>query len=69
MASKRWSHCLTKGGSVETLTEDEILESYYPYWSARLREVGKEHLISNRRCIEDWCIGNWAWEAKDENNG
>ena len=31
------------GGHIETLSEDEILEEYYPYWSGKMiRKYGQE---------------------------
>lgn len=47
---------------VEILTEDEVLSSYWDYWTTRMREVGREHLISKERCIEDWVTIHWAME-------
>jgi hypothetical protein len=47
-----------------TLSEARIIKEYYPYWSARMREVNKEHLINRENCIEDWVMLHWAWRGK-----
>jgi hypothetical protein len=52
------------GDMVEILTEEEVLKSYFPYWSERMTEVGKERLISKESCIEDWMIVHWAVEIR-----
>ena len=49
-----------------TLTEAEILGQYYPSWVDKLKKVGKEHLISDERCIADWVAEHWAEEVDYE---
>lgn len=44
------------------ITEEQILDTYYPFWSGELRKLGREDLISEKNCIEDWVVVNWAWE-------
>lgn len=51
-------------GWVETITEEKILEEYYPYYYERMKEVGKEDEISKERCIEDFLTIHWGWEVK-----
>jgi hypothetical protein len=63
--TKRWS--ITFPGEfgqdvVETFTEEQILKSYYTYWSTKMIENGKGDDISKEKCIEDWCTVHWAWE-------
>ena len=52
---------------VETLSEDEIIAQYYPYWSGRMIEkYGQEEFDktwSKKECIEDWVVVHWAWES------
>jgi len=52
---------------VETLSEDEIIAQYYPYWSGRMIEkYGQEEfdkIWSKKECIEDWVVVHWAWES------
>ena len=55
---------------VETLSEDEIIEEYYPYWSGKMIEkFGQEEFDKSwtkADCIDDWVVVNWAVEAKNE---
>lgn len=44
-------------------TEEQILIDYFPYWAKKVREVGREHMISAENCIEDWVAVNWAEEV------
>lgn len=46
----------------ETLSEQEILDQYYDYWSSKmiLPWFNGNEDISKEKCIEDWCIVHWA---------
>lgn len=44
------------------MTEEEILTSYWDYWSGKMKEVGRVNDITQTNCIEDWCVGHWATE-------
>lgn len=53
------------------MTENEILEKYYPYWAQQamrhnenLREGQTLIPITPKACIEDWIIVHWATEVK-----
>ena len=50
---------------VETKSEQEILEEYWPYWYDKMcKKFAKEHVdatYSFEDCLEDWVIINWAW--------
>lgn len=48
-----------------TLTEDEIIQDYWDWWTFKMHEVGKESEISRELCIEDWITTHWAWEVFD----
>ena len=48
---------------IEILTEDEIIASYWEYWSGKMKEIGKEAEATRDRCIEDWCVVHWAVEV------
>lgn len=54
---------------VETLSEDEIIAEYYPYWSSKMIEkYGKEQFEKTwceRDCISDWVIIHWAEESDE----
>jgi len=67
---KYWTICFPGecGQHVEeTWSEEQILKSsYYKNWVLKMTQANKHDLISNERCIEDWCTVHWATEAKDE---
>jgi hypothetical protein len=56
---------------VVTLSEAQILEVYKDYWQERMiAKFGKEHFEANytdKDCIEDWVVVNWAWEVNEQN--
>lgn len=43
--------------------EDDILRDYFPYWSTKMRYVGKYELINLENCIKDFCVVHWATEV------
>jgi hypothetical protein len=51
-------------GKVITVTEQEIIDQYYPYWEAQIARVGKSDLATYDNCIEDWVAENWAVKVK-----
>ena len=61
---KRWKYIRPYGEYEKT--ELEILAEYFECWSAEMRKNGREDIISEKRCIDDWVVTNWAWEVKDE---
>lgn len=46
------------------ITEAQIIEQYFPYWSQRMEAVNKKHLINYQRCIEDFCVLHYAFEVE-----
>jgi hypothetical protein len=48
---------------VERLTEDQIIEQYYKYWSMKMIENCPGEPITRERCIEDWVTVHWAMEV------
>ena len=54
---------------VQTMSEDEIREEYYPWWKERMiKKYGEEEFNktwSFEECLEDWIAIHWAWEVKD----
>jgi hypothetical protein len=44
----------------ETLSEKEILNDYWNYWSNKMAELDQHHLITKENCIDDWCVIHWA---------
>lgn len=56
------------GDKIVTLTEREILDSYWQYWLRRMLEAGNGPAeCTEENCIDEWCIVHWAWEVKDGN--
>ncbi|MCX6783271.1 MAG: hypothetical protein NTZ20_04795 [Candidatus Levybacteria bacterium] len=53
------------------ITDEQIINDYYPYWESRMiKKFGEGHeLITRENCIEDWIIINWAWEKINESYG
>lgn len=49
---------------VHTYTRQEILDAYYDSWKKKMIKVGKEHLISEDNCVQDWVVVNWAREVE-----
>lgn len=48
------------------ITEDQIIEQYWPFWSEKMKEIHGENspLITRANCIDDWAVVNWAVEKK-----
>jgi hypothetical protein len=63
---RRWSYVEPTDDGVTpvevTMTEKEILDIYWEYWSVKMREVGKEDQISEKACVDDWIVVNWAYQ-------
>ena len=49
----------------ETWSEDQIIESYYPYWKGRMIDVGMADEATTERCIEDWITIHWAVQTDE----
>lgn len=45
------------------MSEGEILRRYWPYWSQKLRDLGREHLMTPRNCVDDFVVVNFAEEV------
>lgn len=43
------------------MTEAQILEKYYDEWCERMKKVGRDSLICEENCIQDWVTVNWAY--------
>jgi hypothetical protein len=52
----------------ETWTEDQIILSYYTYWSTKMIQNVKDPDLSRERCIEDWVVVHWAQETDEFGN-
>lgn len=55
-------------GWVTTLSEQEILDTYWDYWyNSMCKKFGQEVVdrdYSKQDCIDDFVIINWAWESE-----
>jgi hypothetical protein len=52
----------------ETLSEDQIIQTYYTYWATNMIQNVKDADISRERCIEDWVVVHWAQETDEFGN-
>ena len=56
-----------KDGVVVTMSEEEILDTYWWYWYDRMcAKFGKEHVdatYTKEDALTDWIVVNWAWEV------
>ena len=53
------------GDKVIEITEAEILESYYPFWSNTMRGLGRDDKITEQNCIDEFITSRWCWEKKE----
>ena len=42
------------------MTEDEVMQEYWPWWFQRMKELGREELATKDRCLEDFATVHWA---------
>lgn len=47
----------------EVLSERDIINYYFDWWSEQMSKKGKAHLISYGNCIKDWVEINIAMEV------
>ncbi len=52
----------------ETWSEDQIIKSYYTYWSQKMIENVKQADISRENCIADWVVVHWGQETDQFGN-
>jgi hypothetical protein len=54
---------------IVTVSEEEIRQTYYPWWYKKMCEkYGEQYVDENfcfPDCLEDWIITNYAWEVED----
>jgi hypothetical protein len=46
-----------------TLTDEQILTHYWPWWSAQMLRAGKLLCATEACCIEDFVVVHWAWRT------
>lgn len=49
----------------ETFSEEQIIQSYYPYWKEKMMSANKGHLVSETNCLDDWKTIQWAYETDE----
>ena len=47
----------------EIWSEDQILKSYYTYWSTKMIQNVPDEDLDESRCIEDWVTVHWGVEV------
>lgn len=57
------------GGSVATMSEEEIRKEYYPHWYKKMCQKYEQSYVDEHYtfedCLEDWITVHWAWEVKE----
>lgn len=57
------------GGSVVTMSEEDVRNEYYPYWYKKMCQKYEQSYVdehySFEDCLEDWITVHWAWEVKE----
>ena len=48
------------------VTDQYIMDNYYPYWKFEMTRLGREYNISAENCIEDFLTINWATEIVEK---
>lgn len=52
-----------------TMTEEQVMAAYYPYWSRRMVRAGRVKESEDKSsCLSDWVVVNWAWESDASGN-
>lgn len=55
-------------GNVVTLTEDDIRDSYYPYWYDRMCDKFGQDIVDSdygfSDCLYDWVVEHHGWEIE-----
>ena len=66
--SKYWTYVEPGDGDqpvYTTLSENEILDFYWDYWSSQMVKAGKD--LNNYcplDCIDDFAVIHWAWRSE-----
>mgnify|MGYP003338171978 CR=1 FL=1 len=47
----------------EIWSEEQIIKSYYPYWSGMMIQNVASPDLNPDTCISDWCVTHWAVEV------
>ena len=52
----------------ETWNEDQIIKSYYTYWSGKMIQNVDNPDLSRENCIDDWTVVHWAMQTDEFGN-
>lgn len=52
----------------ETWNEDQIIKSYYTYWSGKMIQNVEDPDLSRENCIDDWKVVHWAMQTDEFGN-
>jgi hypothetical protein len=71
LTTRRWriddpvhdKHGLYVGSQSHIMTDQDILDCYWEWWSAGMNKVGQPHRISQEECIQDYVVVYWAVEV------
>lgn len=60
------------------VTEDQIRQSYWPYWKGQMLHAIKENSPNRRpiteaditfeNCLDEWVVLHWAWDVDQDGN-
>jgi len=50
---------------IVTLSEQEILDTYWDYWYSKVCEKFGKSEYSTKSCIKDWCAAHRAWRVEN----
>jgi hypothetical protein len=42
------------------VSEDELRQTFWPWWQERMIRAGKENLVTFENCVEDFIVVHWA---------
>jgi hypothetical protein len=51
---------------LQTITDQEILATYYGWWARQMLTVGRAPMITEQNCIEDFVTIHWAWPKEHD---
>jgi len=48
------------------MSEDDIIDEYFHYWSMVMIKEDKYEMVSVKNCIDDWVVVHWAQEISSD---
>jgi hypothetical protein len=49
-----------KNTLMSVYSEKMIIDEYFPWWSQKMKSLGREERISHQNCIDDFVTIHWA---------